>query len=58
MEMIRISQETSKMKILLTADKVLLLLLDVENDGACDGHFGYEVEVTQDEENLARVLIL
>jgi len=36
---------------------MLLVLLDVENDGSSDLNLGQEVEIPEDEENLALVFV-
>ena len=41
------------MAVLLTSEKVLVVFLNMENNGACQLHFGQQVEVSQNEEHFA-----
>jgi len=41
----------------VNSEEMLLVLLDVENDGSSDLHLGQEVEIPEDEENLALVFV-
>ena len=42
----------------INAKEESILLSDLEDDGTCDGHLGDQEVIPQNEENLARVLIV
>ena len=42
----------------LTSETVLIVLLDVKDNGSCDMYFRKEIEVSEDEECLALILVV